>query len=98
PPNGCRFQDAAISPFISKLMDLPRPQPGHHSIPKWWSGHKLKWLPCGSIHQSAIKARHQNISSSGKLVRMLDRVFIARKYTKRMPLPKMPIGMREGYF
>jgi hypothetical protein len=41
-PNGCELNEDEISPLNKSEIDLPNPQPGQKSIPKFANGHMVK--------------------------------------------------------
>jgi len=58
-------------------MLLPKPQPGHHSMPARPKGQMVKWSgELGFIKMMPTNARLQNTSSVGNLFPLFDFVFI----------------------
>ena len=48
-PNGCAWKEADRSPWKKSETELPNPQPGQKSIPRFAKGQTVKWIDWGSL-------------------------------------------------
>ena len=64
-PSGCDLKDSENSARKSRLIDVPRPQPGQSSKPALRRGHSVKWSPPVSAKTNTKRPPSQKSASNG---------------------------------